>query len=185
RFVQKTDKESASLRDGTVDLETGVVGATTSPEVRVQALFRDHFIGVVRPGHPLTKGEVTPVRFAAGRHVAVSRQGFGKGHIDDALAPFGLERNIATVVGGFATALALARASGLIASVPERHTAGLRDGLVSFALPFPGPQVTVSMLWHPRMDGDLAHRWLRGLVRDSCAPDLSSSPRPSTQGRVP
>jgi hypothetical protein len=25
----------------------------------------------------------------------------------------------------------------------------------------------VSMLWHPRMDGDAAHRWLRGCVLDA------------------
>src|SRR5882724_11600496 len=56
RFVQKTDKDSAPLRDGTVDLDTGVVGKTTGPEVRVQALFRDRFIGVVRKGHPLSRG---------------------------------------------------------------------------------------------------------------------------------
>src|SRR5262249_11534312 len=48
RFVQKPDKESTPLREGTVDLETGVVGKTTGPEVRAQALFRDRFIGVVR-----------------------------------------------------------------------------------------------------------------------------------------
>jgi DNA-binding transcriptional LysR family regulator len=41
RFVQKLDKDSTPLRDGIVDLETGVVGNTTSPEVRAQALFRD------------------------------------------------------------------------------------------------------------------------------------------------
>src|SRR5437016_1980844 len=41
RFVQKPNKDSAPLRDGTVDLETGVVAETTGPEVRAQALFRD------------------------------------------------------------------------------------------------------------------------------------------------
>jgi hypothetical protein len=29
--------------------------------------------------------------------------------------------------------------------------------------------VTVSMLWHPRLDADPAHRWLRGIMRDICA----------------
>src|SRR4030081_2567076 len=52
RFVPKPDKDSASLRDGTVDLETGVVGDTIGPEVRAQALFRDRLVGVVRSGHP-------------------------------------------------------------------------------------------------------------------------------------
>jgi DNA-binding transcriptional LysR family regulator len=169
RFVQKPDKESTALRDGTVDLETGVVGKATSPEVRAQALFRDRFIGAVRLGHPLAEGEITPARYAAGRHVAVSRRGSGKGLIDEALAPFGLQREIAVIVGGFATALALARATDLIASVPARHTGNLRAGLHSFPLPVPTPEITVSLLWHPRLDADPAHRWLRGHVRAVCA----------------
>jgi DNA-binding transcriptional LysR family regulator len=169
RFVQKPDKDSAPLRDGTVDLETGVVGATTGPEVRAQALFRDHFIGVVRKRHPLSKGKITPSRYAAGRHILVSRRGLDKGPIDEALKPFGLEREIVTIVGGFSAALALARASDLIASVPERHTGNLRAEMHSFRLPVATPEVTVSLLWHPRLDADPAHRWLRGHVRDACA----------------
>ncbi|MDT3779987.1 LysR family transcriptional regulator [Nitrospira sp. MA-1] len=169
RFVQKPNKDSAPLRDGTVDLETGVVADTTAPEVRAQALFRDRFIGVVRMGHALSKGKITPSRYAAGKHIVVSRRGLDKGSVDEALEPFGLERKIVTIVGGFSTALALARASDLIATVPERHTGNLRAGMHSFPLPVSLPEVTVSLLWHPRLDADLAHRWLRGHVRDICA----------------
>ena len=168
-FVPKTDRDSASLRDGIVDLETGVVGKTTAPELRAQALFRDRFVGVVRMGHPLCEGEITPARYAAGRHIVVSRRGLDRGPIDEALSSLGLERDIATIVAGFATALALARASDLIASVPERHTGNLRAGMHGFALPVVAPEITVAMLWHPRMDADPAHRWLRGRVRDVCA----------------
>ncbi|MBY5339011.1 LysR family transcriptional regulator [Rhizobium leguminosarum bv. viciae] len=171
RFVQKPDKDSAPLRDGTVDLETGVVGGTTGPEVRAQALFRDRFIGVVRLGHPLCEREMTPSLYAAGQHIYVSRRGLDKGPIDDALNRLGLERQIATIVSGFSTALVLARNSDLIASVPERHTGALRAGMHSFPLPVPTPEITVSLLWHPRMDADPAHRWLRGCVRDACARD--------------
>lgn len=168
RFMPKPDKDSRSLRDGLVDLETGVVGATTGPEVRAQALFRDYFIGVVRIDHPLSQGEITPSRYAAGRHIGVSRRGFDRGPIDDALEQFGLAREIVTIVGGFSTALALARTSDLIATVPERHTGNLRAGMHSFRLPVPTPEVTVSLLWHPRLDADPAHRWLRRCVRDVC-----------------
>jgi DNA-binding transcriptional LysR family regulator len=169
RFVPKLDRDSAPLRDGTVDLETGVVGKATGPEVRAHTLFRDRFVGVVRAGHPLGEGEVTPARFAAARHVFVSRRGIDRGPVDDAQAALALEREIATTVGGFSAALVLARATDLVATVPERHTGDLRAGMHSFALPLDIPRITVSLLWHPRMDGDQAHRWLRGCVRDACA----------------
>jgi DNA-binding transcriptional LysR family regulator len=175
RFVPKPNKDSAPLRDGTVDLETGVVGATTGPEVRAQALFRDRFIGVVRMGHALSRGKITPSRYASARHIFVSRRGLDKGPIDEALKPLGLERQIVTIVGGFSTALALARASDLIATVPERHTGNLRAGMHSFPLPVSIPGITVSLLWHPRLDADPAHRWLRGCVRDACAEQLTES----------
>jgi len=169
-FVQKPNKDSTPLREGAVDLETGVVEKTTSPELRVQALFRDRYIGVVRKGHPLSKGKITPVRYATGGHICASRHGLEKGPIDDALELLGLERRIVVaIVGGFATALALARGSDLIATVPERHSGNLRAGMHSFPLPFSTPEFTVSLLWHPRLDADLAHHWLRGHVRDVCA----------------
>lgn len=169
RFVQKSDKDSAPLRDGSVDLETGVIGAASSPEIRTRALFRDRFIGVVRAGHPLARGKVTAARYAAGQHVLVSRRGLDKGPIDEGLRALGLAREIAVIVAGFSDALSLARGSDLIASVPERHTGNLRAGMHSFALPVEVPALTVSMLWHPRMDADPAHRWLRECVQQVCA----------------
>jgi DNA-binding transcriptional LysR family regulator len=186
RFVQKPDKDSAPLREGTVDLETGVVVKTTAPELRAQALFRDRFVGVVRVGHPFSRRKITRVDYASGRHVCASRRGFDEapsdeeGSIRDALKQFGLERQIVTIVGGFSTALALARGTDLIASVPERHTGRLRAGMHSFLLPFSTPDFTVSLLWHPRLEADPAHRWLRACVQAAC-PDqpTRSSPRVS------
>ena len=168
RFVQKTDKDSAPLRDGTVDMETGVLGGAVGPEVRMQALFRDRFIGVVRKGHSLSDGDVTPARYAAGSHVTVARRSRAVSPVDEMLEPLGLERRIATIVSSFATALSLARASDLIATVPERYTGNLRAGMHSFPLPVEPPGFTISLFWHPRMDADPVHRWLRGCVREIC-----------------
>jgi DNA-binding transcriptional LysR family regulator len=168
-FVQKPDKDSQPLRDGVVYLETGVVDQETAPELRTQPLFADRYVGVMRAGHPLGEGEMTPARYAAARHVVVSRRGRERGPIDDALESLGLRRTVVTIVSGFATAVALARFSDLVASVPERHTGNLRSGMRSFPLPVASPRITVSMLWHPRMHADPAHRWLRGCVRDVCS----------------
>lgn len=176
RFVQKLDRNSTGLRDGSVDLETGVIGAATGPEVRAQALFHDRFIGVARAGHALTQGAITAARYAAEKHVLVSRGGAEIGPVDTILSSMELEREIMTVVGGFATALALVRGTDLVTTVPERHTGNLRAGLFSFPLPFRAPEVIVSLLWHPRLDADAAHRWLRGC--GAACGRLASEPRP-------
>lgn len=168
-FVTKPDKESTRLREASVDLETGVIGPEAGPELRAQALFRDRFIGVVRAGHPLLAAKDAALLYAQGRHIHVSRRRRDAGPVDAALQASAIRRDIATIVGGFATALALARASDLIATVPERHTTAARAGMHSFKLPFALPEITVSLLWHPRLDADPAHRWLRGCVRDACA----------------
>jgi DNA-binding transcriptional LysR family regulator len=166
-FLQKTDRLGALLREGSVDLETGVVGRQTSPELRSRALFQDRFVGVVRKGHALARGRMTLARYLAAAHIGVARRG-GQAPVDEVLQAEGRERRIATVTGSFSAALALARASELVATVPERQTGILREGMHSFALPVEVAGIMVSMLWHPRMDADAAHRWLRALVLDVC-----------------
>lgn len=177
RFVQKPDKDSAWLREGLVDLETGVVAGTTGPEVRTQSLFRDRHVGVVRAGHPLSRGKVTSARYLAGRHILVARRGEDGGPVEEAMTAAGATREIVTIVGGFASAVALARGSDWIATVPEKHTSSLRAGMHTFVLPIRVPEFTVSMLWHPRVDADPAHRWLRACLRDTCARVLADAER--------
>lgn len=170
RFVRKLDKDSQGLRDGTFDLETGVVGDAISPEIRARALFSDRYIGAVHAHHPLTRTAITPADYAACSHVVAWRQGLDLGQIDEMLRDQRLVRDIMTTVDGFSAALALARGSDLVATVPEKHTAGLRQGMHSFAIPLLLRDFTISLLWHPRLDGDPAHRWLRKKVDEACAP---------------
>jgi DNA-binding transcriptional LysR family regulator len=166
RFTRKLDKDSKGLRDGSIDLETGVVAGTAGPEVRAQALFVDRYVGVVQADHPLAGDLVTATSYVAFDHVITWRQGLDLGRVDQQLQAAGLKRKVVASVDGFAAALALARGSDLIATVPERHTAGLREGLCSFALPLSMEPFTVSLLWHPRLDDDPAHRWLRNCIHE-------------------
>lgn len=169
-FLQKTDKDSAALRDGRVDLETGVIEDTTGPEVRSQSLFRDRLVGVVREGHPLARGgAIDASTYLKASHVVVSRSGREEGAVDRPFLPPGAQRAVTTIVSGFSAALSLVRASDLMATVPDRHTRSLREGMVSFPLPIASQDFAVSMLWHPRMDSDPAHRWLRRCVRQVAA----------------
>ena len=175
-FAPKPDKDVRPLRDGLIDLEVGVMGES-APEVRVQALFRDRFVGVVRKGHTLAGlGKVTAKRYAACGHVVASRRGRANGPVDDALLAIGLTRIVSAVVPSFAAALAVARSSELVALLPLSFVNGLREGqnegLAStmhvFPLPVRTESITVSQMWHPRMDNDAGHRWLRTVMRAAC-----------------
>jgi DNA-binding transcriptional LysR family regulator len=168
RFVPKIDKDSAALRDGLVDLETGVTSKEMGPEIRTQGLFRDRFVGVVRKGHPLSRGKMSAKRYADGSHVAISRRGLEMAPVDEALEALGLSRNCAVTVGGFGPAIVLAGESDMIATVPGIHTRSLWRGLHHFSLPVNVPEFTISLFWHPRLDADPSHLWFRNLVTSVC-----------------
>lgn len=173
RFAPKPEKDARPLREGQIDLEIGVLGAF-APEVRTQALFRDRFVGVARIGHPLLSGtDITPERYAACDHVVASRKGEFRGPVDDALEELGLQRTVSVVVPGFPDAMRIARHSDLVALVPRSCLGKANDqaattGLQSFELPVRTPEIVISAMWHPRVDADPAHRWLRDTVVSVC-----------------
>lgn len=168
-FLQKPDKGSDPLREGRVDLETAVIERFMGPELRAQALFRDKLIGAISASHPLAGKPFTAKNYAAARHVIVSRSGFDEDAVERPFLPQGLSRQVVSSVGGFASALALAKNSDLVATVPELHTASLRKGMISFPLPVRALEFTVSMVWHPRLDADPIHGWLRACMRAVCS----------------
>ncbi len=173
RFAPKPDKNPRPLRDGVVDIDIGVLGEQ-GPELKARALFRDCFVGVARVGHPLlSEAAITPAAFAGYGHVVATRRGVLTGPVDEALAGLGLRRDIAVLVPNFPAVLTIAATSDLIglatrSYVEARLAADGGAGLASFALPVATPEITVSEIWHPRMDADAAHRWLRGLVVEVC-----------------
>ncbi|MFD9128272.1 LysR family transcriptional regulator [Kitasatospora sp. NPDC059571] len=166
RFLGENHLDAPVLRDGVADLEVGVID-TTAPEVHVEAVFEDRMLAVVRPGHPLAAGRVTPERFAAGEHLGVSRRGRLAGPIDAALAELGLTRRVVTTVASFPAALFLVRATDLVGLVAAgSRTLADALGLVCLEIPLELPPLPFGLAWHPRHDADPAHAWLRGCVRD-------------------
>ncbi|MFE1313610.1 LysR family transcriptional regulator [Streptomyces sp. NPDC058755] len=167
RFLSESHVDAPVLRQGTADLEVGVIDAT-APEVHVETVYEDRMLGVVRAGHPLLTGELTPERFATeADHLGVSRRGRLHGPVDEALAELGLERRVVGSVGTFPSSLFVLRETdlvGLVSSWGCPPAAAL--GLVTFEVPLALPPLPVGLAWHPRHDADPAHAWLRGCVRD-------------------
>jgi len=167
RFADQGKEDLSALREGRLDLDIGVLG-DIGPEIRVQTLLRDRFVGVVRTGHPLLRGRMTVRRFAVADHISASRRGLNRGPIDDALAAQGLSRRVRFVVPGFHAAMLTAAASDMVAAVPLAVAAtaarlGLKIRYVD--LPVATPEVAIAQAWHPRFEKDAGHRWLRDAVR--------------------
>jgi DNA-binding transcriptional LysR family regulator len=170
RFAPEGDEDVDALRKGSIDLDIGVVGEE-GPELKVQILFRERFNGAVRKGHDLADRIVDPASFVAYPHVVASRRGRLKGPIDEALAALGLSRTITLIVPSHTAALLVAEGSDLVATIPTSLAEGPateRLGVRIFDLPFDTGTIAMGQTWHPRLDGDVAHRWLRAKVRLIC-----------------
>jgi len=170
-FSSKPEKNAEYLRNGSADLEIGVV-EEMGPEIRVQALFRDRYLGVVRKGHPLeTNQTVSTAQYAACGHVVAPHGRQIIESLDAAIADAGLERTTVAVVPSFPAALAVARASDLIALLPASFVNSQPAeyaAAYSFELPVATDGFTISQMWHPRLENDPVHRWLRQLVLEVC-----------------
>ena len=174
RFRPESLEGTSALRDGDLDLEVGVIDRP-EPEMRVQPLVDLRPIGLVRPGHPLLDGPVTPDRFAAADHLVVSRPGRTRGPIDDRLAELGLTRRVVAVVPGFSASVQLACGGDVVClgvAGPTENVAAVfaRRDLRPVEIPLRLDPVRLGMAWHPRHDADRAHRWLRDQVRARLAP---------------
>jgi DNA-binding transcriptional LysR family regulator len=176
-FSSKPEKNAEYLRNGSADLEIGVQ-EDMGPEIRVQALFRDRYVGVVRKGHPLDlQQDVSIEQYAAYGHVVAP---YGRQTIDTldaAIALAGLERTTIAVVPSFPAALAVARASDLVALLPASFVntqPGAAVSVYAFELPVATEGFTVSQMWHPRLENDPVHRWLRQLILRMCRQQVSS-----------
>ncbi|NRQ37213.1 LysR family transcriptional regulator [Nonomuraea sp. NN258] len=169
-FLPEGHADQHALRDGSADLEVTVI-VDPAPETRVEPLMSDRAVGVVRPGHPLLGGPITPARLAAAEHLVATRRGRTSGPLDEALAAMGLRRRVAGSVPTFGAALLAVRDSDLVGMTPERLTRPLIEalGLVTFPIPVELPEMTLSQAWHPRYDADPAHAWLRERIREVLA----------------
>ncbi|WP_406007175.1 LysR family transcriptional regulator [Streptomyces sp. NBC_00637] len=167
RFLSESHVDAPFLREGTADLEVGVLD-TAAPEVHREQLCEDRMVGVARAGHPLLEGELTPERYAReADHILVSRRGRLHGPVDAALAELGLERKVVGTVGSLPSSLFVIRDTDLVGLNTAWGLPLARSlGLVPFEVPLPLPPLRLGMAWHPRHDADPAHGWLRGAVRD-------------------
>jgi len=155
----------------------------------MQELWDDHFVGIARRGHPLTRGRVTVERFARASHALVSPRGQpGGGRIDEALEQHGLLRRIAFTTPSFLAAPQVVAMTDLVMILPARIAATLVGQLriAIFDPPLEVPGFRMAMFWHDRHHSDPAHAFIRGEIAQIAAtlPGPASPSRRETQSAV-
>ncbi len=151
------------LEQDTADL--ALVTGMNLPEARQRPGLVEVFTVIQRKGHPRGLAPFTLDSFCAEVHILVSPEGGGFfGATDKILVETGRARRIACSVPSFLLAPTLVANSDRIALIPLR-LAALHSGLVDqIDPPFPSPEFSVDLLWHPRRQNDPAHVWFRSLV---------------------
>jgi len=165
RFRPNLPEDPLELREGRSDLAIGIYG-DLPPELRTRSLYTDRFVSVVRRDHPMVGDRLTLDQFLSLPQVQVAPRGRPGGIVDATLAQQGRTRHVSRAVPFFLSALLLVSESDAVVTLPERvaRTMEERLRLKVLAPPLHLPPYTLSLVWHPRLDGDPAHRWLREAV---------------------
>jgi DNA-binding transcriptional LysR family regulator len=162
------------LECGDIDLSLGGFSLLSESGIYQQRLFDEHYICLVRKGHPVCDAPVFDLNlFRQYSHIVVS---MGKsGHIHGKAEAILLDDfpalNVPLKVPSFLLAAMLLRGTDHILTIPSAAATVLAPefDLECFACPIALPEFTVFQYWHERSAHDPASEWLRGLMRDAFA----------------
>lgn len=162
RFVPNTPDDPTLLRDQGSDLAVGIYG-NLPQEMRARQLLTDRFVCVVRKGHPAVAKRFTLEQFVSLPHLQVAPRGKAGGYLDDVLRERGLTRRVARAVPYFVTALQLVTDTDYVLTISERIAKRFAStfSLELLEVPVKLRPYALSLVWHPRLDGDGGHRFLR------------------------
>ncbi len=135
-----------------------------------QALFVEEFVCVVASQSTYTN-RLTLRDYLNGLHVGINTLGGSQTIPDQNLAKAGLTRNCPFRVPYFSGAIRAVAGTHLIATVPKRLAACERENPLIKILKAPKllGRFTYLMIWHPRMNSDSSHVWLRRAVQEAVA----------------
>lgn len=174
RFVPEGDMDDGALREGRIDLYISSARGFGA-DIKVQELFKNSFVGLARADHPIFDAAIDAARLVSYEHISVSRRGRAYGPAAAQLAELKLQQRVALIAPNFHSAIFALADSDLIAPLMPRamlhniERLGMR--LRHFEFPLPLTPVTVVQAWHPRLDHDPAHRWLRQTIKQTCNAD--------------
>jgi DNA-binding transcriptional LysR family regulator len=153
------------------ELDLAILGQQASvSRFSSQALIEDHYVAVMRRGHPMAQRELDLEAFAALPHLVISSSGDDLGFVDAGLAARGMARAV-MAEAPYLSAGALLTQSDMVAVMGRQIAEEFRraHAIELTPLPIPSPPLSSVMVWHSRFDDHPAHKWLRGAFRSVAA----------------
>ncbi len=134
----------------------------TPEEARATPILSDHLCFVQRARHPRGKTSPGVDELCQLSHAIIAPEaGALWGVIDDELRKVGKKRRIVASLPSFLTVPALVAQSDLVAAIPRRLANITPGSLEVFDLPLGNMDFEMLLSWHPRMQSDPGHQWLR------------------------
>jgi len=166
RYLPIPERVDEALEAGRVDLVVG--SSIESRFAKRQNLFTDQFVCVVRQDHPAMRKPFTKARYLEMRHLDLTSEPGVTSAIRRGLGARADDRVVATESPFTLSAPLVVSFSHLVLTAPRLLTFGF-SGVYPvgvFSPPFKMPLLSVDAAWHPRMDADPTHIWLRDIIKE-------------------
>ena len=157
---------------GNGDLDLVFFGGPEPPGVAVARLFTERFVCVVDRAHPLADHSALDLdAYLRCHHVVVDIVDGAQPAVDLALGALGLARRADLVVPFHAAGLQAVVGTDLVMTMPALLVDACVDRTAMRVLDPPNEVKTLnySMAWHPLVQDDVRHGWLRDTVTDAAA----------------
>lgn len=163
----------AGLASGRIDLALGFLPSLETG-IHRRPLFTQHYVCVVRQGHPYAGRELTLRQFKALDHLLVEYSGSGHQVIERALLEAGLRNQIRIRLPQYLSAPHFILQSDLVWCAPSSLAEKLARfyPLVLKPVPLSLPEFEIALYWHDRFHRDSANQWLRDIVTRACQRSL-------------
>ena len=151
---------------GSVDLAFGASSVEAPPPLQSQTIYEEEFVCAVDAKSPFPKA-LTLAQYMRAEHISISIQGGIQVAPDKLLAAKGYKRQVAIHLPYFEAAVRCVPGTKLIATVPRKFVQGMWHNPAIKILK-PPPEIAgfrYVMTWHPRLNTDAAHAWLRATMR--------------------
>jgi DNA-binding transcriptional LysR family regulator len=157
----------SAMASGQIDFALGFLPSLEAG-IHRRFLQQQHYVCVMRAGHPLAQEKLTAKRFSESEHLLVEYSGSGHIQLERALLDAGARNRIRVRLPQYLSAPHFIATSELLWSVPAvlAETLAGHYPLVVRPHPLELPKIDVYLYWHDRYHRDPGNKWLRDFVAE-------------------